>query len=85
MATGRWGRPRKKMWLSVLFGSALPCRAMSMTPRAGRWLNMAEDARSMAERTHDQDGKRVMLDIANSYEELAAWAAKTDGLTQTED
>jgi hypothetical protein len=51
---------------------------MSMTPRAGRWLNMAEDARSMAERTHDHDGKLVMLDIANSYEELAAWAAKTD-------
>ena len=71
--------PRKKMWLPVLFCSALPCQVMSITPRAERWLNMAEDARSMANRMRDdQDGKRIILEIANSYEELAAWAAKTD-------
>ena len=70
--------PRKRMWLSVLFSSALSCGAMSITPRAERWLKMAEDARSMAERTRDQDGKRTMLEIANGYDELAAWAAKTD-------
>ena len=67
------------MWLPVLFRSALPCQVMSVTPRAERWLNMAEDARSMANRMRDdQDGKRIILEIANSYEELAAWAAKTD-------
>lgn len=49
-----------------------------MTPRAARWLKMGEDARSMADRMRDENSKRIMLDIANSYEELAAWAAKTD-------
>jgi hypothetical protein len=51
---------------------------MSMTPRAERWLKMADDARAMADRMRDADGKRIMLDIANSYEELAAWAANAD-------
>jgi hypothetical protein len=51
---------------------------MSMTPRAERWLKMAEDARRMADRMRDPDGKRIMLKIAESYDELAAWAAKTD-------
>ena len=52
---------------------------MSITPRTERWLNMAEDARSMANRMrNNQDGERILLEIANSYEELAAWAAKTD-------
>ena len=62
---------------SVLVGLTL--RGVSITPRAERWLNMAEDARAMANRMRDdQDGKRIILEIANSYEELAAWAAKTD-------
>jgi F420-0:gamma-glutamyl ligase len=39
---------------------------------------MAEDARSLA-RTRDPEGKRIMLDIANSYDELAAWAVATTG------
>jgi hypothetical protein len=51
---------------------------MSITPRSERWLKMGDDARSMADRMNDQDGKRIMLEIANSYEELAGWVAKTD-------
>ena len=45
---------------------------MSMTPRAARWLKMAEDARRMADRMRDPDGKRIMLKIADSYDELFA-------------
>jgi hypothetical protein len=59
-----------------LVGLALPD---VMTPRTGRWLNIAEDPRSMADRMRDgQDGKRIMLEVANSYDELAPWAAITD-------
>jgi hypothetical protein len=49
-----------------------------MTPRAARWLKMAEDARRMADQMHDPASKRIMLKIANSYDELAAWTAKSD-------
>ena len=38
---------------------------------------MAEDARAMADGMHDPDSKRTMLEIADSYEKLATWAAKT--------
>ena len=59
---------------SVLLGLTL---AMSITPRAERWLDMAEDARSMANRMRDdQDGKRIILEIANSYEELGRVGSK---------
>ena len=39
---------------------------------------MAEDARAMTDRMRLPDTKRIMLDIAQGYEELAAWAAKND-------
>ena len=39
---------------------------------------MAEAVRFMAGNTRDSDGKRILLDIANSLVELAAWAAKVD-------
>jgi hypothetical protein len=48
---------------------------MPMTPRAARWMKMAEDARAMAERMRDAEAKRIMLDIAKGYDGLAAWAA----------
>jgi hypothetical protein len=51
---------------------------MSTTPRAARWLKMADDARRMADRTRDPEVRRVMLEVADNYEKLAAWAAKTD-------
>jgi hypothetical protein len=49
-----------------------------MTPRAERWLKMADDARATSDHMHDPDSKRMMLDIAASYEKLAEWAAKTN-------
>lgn len=61
----------------VSSGLILPA-PMTVTPRAVRWLKMAEAARSMADGTSDADGKRIMLEIANSYDELAVWAAKVD-------
>jgi hypothetical protein len=39
---------------------------------------MAEDVRRMADRIRDPDGKRIMLEIADSYDKLAVWAVKTD-------
>ena len=32
----------------------------------------------MADRMHDENSKRIMLDIASGYDELAAWTAKSD-------
>jgi hypothetical protein len=43
-----------------------------------RRRTMAEAVRFMAGNTRDPDGKRILLDIANSLVELAAWAAKVD-------
>ena len=51
---------------------------MSMTPRAARWLKMAEDARRMADRMRDPESKRVLLEIANGYDRLAIWTANSD-------
>jgi hypothetical protein len=51
---------------------------MSMTPRAARWLKMAEEARAMADRMRDPESKRVLLEIANSYDRLAIWTANSD-------
>jgi hypothetical protein len=51
---------------------------MPQIPRAIRWAKMADDARRMAGRTRDAEGKRIMLEIASSYDELAAWAEQTD-------
>ena len=51
---------------------------MSMTPRAERWLKMAEDARRMADHMHDPESRRVMLEIASNYDRLAIWTANAD-------
>jgi hypothetical protein len=51
---------------------------MAMKSRAAQWLKMAEAARSMAFGTHDPGGKRLLLGIAASYDELAAWATESD-------
>ena len=53
---------------------------MPLIPRATRWLKMADDACAMADHMHDPDSKRMMLDIADSYERLAAWASNTDAV-----
>ena len=57
---------------------------MSLIPRALRWLKMADDARRMAGRTRDPEGKRIMLEIARSYDDLAAWAEKIDAIPKDE-
>jgi hypothetical protein len=51
---------------------------MALKSRAARWLKMGEDARRMAERMRDPEAKRMMLEVADNYEKLVAWAAKTD-------
>jgi hypothetical protein len=44
---------------------------MPLIPRTTRWLKMAE-------------GKRIMLEIARSYDDLAAWAEKIDAIPKDE-
>jgi hypothetical protein len=51
---------------------------MSITPRADGWQHMAEDARAMADNMHDPDAKQMMLEIADSYDRLAVWAAESN-------
>jgi hypothetical protein len=57
---------------------------MPLIPRATRWLKMADDARRMVGRTRDPEGKRIMLEIARSYDDLAAWAEKIDAIPKDE-
>jgi hypothetical protein len=51
---------------------------MALKSRAARWVKMAEDARRMADRMRDPEGKRIMLEIAESYDRFATWAAAND-------
>jgi hypothetical protein len=41
---------------------------------------MADDTRRIAGRTRDPEGKRITLEIARSYDDLAAWAEKVDAV-----
>jgi hypothetical protein len=50
---------------------------MALKSRA-RWQKMAEDARRLVDRMRDPEAKRMMLEVADNHEKLAAWAAKTD-------
>jgi hypothetical protein len=68
---------RKRTWLSVSLQTVLPW-LMALKSRAARWQKMAEDARHLADRMNDPIAKRMMLEIAASYDQLAAWAAKTN-------
>ena len=63
----------RKRTLLLLPGCLRLPLSMSLTPRAERWLTMAEDARRMADCMDDPDAKRVMVEIADSYDRLAAW------------
>ena len=62
--------------------------ASSAAPRASTLANvpgppryaMADDTRRIAGRTRDPEGKRIMLEIARSYDDLAAWAEKVDAV-----
>jgi hypothetical protein len=44
------------------------------------WRDRAEEARTMAEGTADADARRIMLSIAQNYEELAERAEQRLGL-----
>jgi hypothetical protein len=51
-----------------------------MSPRplihdAEHWRKRAEESRTLADRMTDLESRRVMLEIAKSYDELAARAA----------
>ncbi len=43
-----------------------------------RWLEMAREAHAAADNFRDPRSKRTLLDIAESYENLAKWAAGVD-------
>ena len=45
------------------------------------WLNQAKGARAQAERVRDPEVRRQMLEIAASYERLAALVSKCAGRT----
>jgi hypothetical protein len=52
---------------------------MSLTPQPDedeptRWRRCAEDARRDAEQSIDQVNKKILADIADAYDELAALA-----------
>ena len=43
------------------------------------WRKRAEEARTIAERMIDARTKSLMLSVAENYEKIAKWAAKTAG------
>jgi DNA-binding ferritin-like protein len=43
------------------------------------WRKRAEEARTIAERMTDAHTKSLMLGVAESYEKIAKWAAKSTG------
>ena len=45
---------------------------------AEHWRKRAEEARTLADRMTDLESRRVMLEIAKSYDELAARAETKD-------
>jgi hypothetical protein len=42
---------------------------------AAHWLNLAEDARKLADRMRDPEAKQTMLAVARGYQKLAQHAA----------
>jgi hypothetical protein len=43
------------------------------------WRKRAEEARTISERMTDAHTKSLMLGVAESYEKIAKWAAKSTG------
>ena len=43
------------------------------------WRKRAEEARTIAERMTDAHMKSLMLGVAESYEKISKWAAKSTG------
>jgi hypothetical protein len=67
--TGCWSPTRwpKQSWRPT-WRSQPQMRRPTVTER---WAKMAEEARAIAIRTRDPEGKRRMLEIADSYDRLA--------------
>jgi len=42
------------------------------------WRQLAQDARAIADQLEDPDARRIMLDIAECYEQLASLAQSKD-------
>ena len=57
---------------------------MAMRNRGTNWRKMAAEARTIADGMHDPDSKRVMLQIAEGYENLAAYAERPATNERTE-
>jgi hypothetical protein len=49
---------------------------MAMRNRSANWRKLAEEARAIAARTQDAVSKQIMLEIAERYEVLAAYAER---------
>ncbi len=50
-----------------------------MRDRSANWSKMAAEARAIANNLHDPTAKQTMLEIAERYELLAAYAARQAG------
>jgi len=55
-------------------GEAPAVTAMAIRNRSGKWRKAAEEARTIAEGTHDPGAKQAMLEIAERYDKLAEYA-----------
>ena len=51
----------------------------SQVDDAEYWLKRAEEARMLAEQMKDTNTKSLMLGVAESYEKISKWAAKSTG------
>ncbi|MBO0736957.1 MAG: hypothetical protein J2P48_10370 [Alphaproteobacteria bacterium] len=51
---------------------------------AEHWWGRAEETRTIAELTSDQESRRIMFDIAEGYERLAERAAKRGASRRTD-
>jgi hypothetical protein len=49
-----------------------------MPEKAEYWRKVAEEARATAEKMHDPECKRIMLDIAEAYERIAVKSDETN-------
>ena len=43
------------------------------------WLGRAAEARTVAEEMRDSEARRIMLEIAQSYDRIAAHVARSEG------
>jgi hypothetical protein len=53
---------------------ALAVTAMAIRNRKSKWRKAAEEARAIAESTHDPAAKQTMLELAERYDALAKFA-----------